>query len=177
MPHERILIWIQPTDQPRDGDAYDKLVCAEIPNPLTQPLLYEMVKNHHMHGPCGLLNPTCVCMRDGICSKGFPKQFCEVTADGDGTYPTYRRHNNGVSVRKIVRGTTVNLDNRFVIPYNPYLLCKYNCHINVEICSSVSSVKYINKYIFKGHDRAQVGLGDTPEDVDETSDYLEGRCI
>ena len=30
---------------------------------------------------------------------------------------------------------------------------KYNCHLNVEVCNTVSSVKYIYKYIHKGHDR------------------------
>ena len=42
------------------------------------------------------------------------------------------------------------VDNRNVVPYNAGLLLKYDCHINVEICTSVSSVKYIYKYIYKG---------------------------
>lgn len=33
---------------------------------------------------------------------------------------------------------------------------KYNCHINVKSCASVRSVKYLNKYVYKGTDRAQV---------------------
>ena len=28
-------------------------------------------------------------------------------------------------------------------PYNPYLLEKYDAHMNVEICSSTTSVKYL----------------------------------
>ncbi|XP_026428946.1 uncharacterized protein LOC113324879 [Papaver somniferum] len=44
-------------------------------------------------------------------------------------------------------------DNRFVVPYNPWLLHKYDCHINVEVCSSVQSVKYLYKYVYKGPDR------------------------
>jgi ATP-dependent DNA helicase PIF1 len=47
------------------------------------------------------------------------------------------------------------LDNRYVVPYNKYLLKTFNCHINVEICSSVHSVKYLYKYVYKGHDRIQ----------------------
>jgi hypothetical protein len=42
----------------------------------------------------------------------------------------------------------------WIIPYNKYLLKKYNCHINIEIANSVKSVKYIFKYIFKGKDRS-----------------------
>ncbi|XP_078431140.1 uncharacterized protein LOC144702973 [Wolffia australiana] len=38
-------------------------------------------------------------------------------------------------------------------------LCKvFNCHINVEICSSIQSVKYLYKYVYKGHDRIQAKL-------------------
>jgi hypothetical protein len=42
------------------------------------------------------------------------------------------------------------------VPYNPYLLRLFNCHINVEACGSIKAVKYLFKYIYKGHDRASV---------------------
>jgi len=45
-------------------------------------------------------------------------------------------------------------DNRWVIPYNPYLTMRYQCHINVEVCRSITVVKYLYKYVYKGHDRA-----------------------
>jgi hypothetical protein len=48
------------------------------------------------------------------------------------------------------------MSNQWVVPYNPYLLLKYNCHINVEICSSVKSVQYIYKYVYKGYDSTNV---------------------
>ena len=41
-----------------------------------------------------------------------------------------------------------------MVPYNPFLLLKYNAHINVELCSTVKSVKYLYKYIYKGYDCA-----------------------
>ena len=63
------------------------------------------------------------------------------------------------------------MDNRWVVPYNPYLCTKYDAHINVEIATSVQSVKYLYKYIYKGHDRAlwEVCSGQTrdPEKRDE----------
>ncbi len=46
--------------------------------------------------------------------------------------------------------------NRLIVPYNPGLLLKYNCHINVEVCSTVKSVKYLYKYVYKGGDRAVI---------------------
>ncbi len=45
-------------------------------------------------------------------------------------------------------------DNRWVVPYNPYLTMRYQCHINVEVCSSITTMKYLYKYVYKGHDRA-----------------------
>ena len=62
--------------------------------------------------------------------------------------PVYRRREDGQKVK--VRKEW--LDNRWVVPYNPVLLMRYNCHINVEICCSIKSVKYLYKYmyIYKG---------------------------
>jgi len=44
--------------------------------------------------------------------------------------------------------------NEFVVPYNPYLLAKYDAHIHVEVCSTVKSVQHLYKYVYKGHDAA-----------------------
>ena len=53
---------------------------------------------------------------------------------------------------------------------------RYNCHINVEICASVEAVKYIHKYIYKGHDRTTVGLSDEQQ-RDEVKEYLDARYV
>lgn len=34
----------------------------------------------------------------------------------------------------------------------------FNCHMNVDICSSIQSVKYLCKKVFKGHDRIQAEM-------------------
>jgi hypothetical protein len=66
-----------------------------------------------------------------------------------------------------------------VVPHNPALLLKYNCHINVEICCSIRSIKYTHKYVYKGHDRAKgrfVGGGGADAE-NEIKQYLSGRYI
>lgn len=61
-----------------------------------------------------------------------------------------------------------------VVPYNPHLTRMFNCHINVEVCSSVQAVKYIHKYIYKGHDLTILVAGGAP---DEILQYLNARYI
>ncbi|KAK6021322.1 hypothetical protein OSTOST_13005 [Ostertagia ostertagi] len=171
LPHTHLLVWLEskPTEE-----QYDSMVCAEIPDPESQPRLYASVKSHMVHGPCGRDNPHNVCMVDGACTKKFPKAIAESTVVGDNGLITYRRRGGGPRVQKRVRNTVVELGNEWIVPYNPFLIGKYDCHINVEICNSVSSVKYLHKYIYKGQDRAVLEAG---EDIDEISQYLEGRYI
>lgn len=93
-----------------------------------------------MHCPCGF--PSAPCYKEDVpnkCAKKFPKPFCNETRTDQSGYPIMMRRNDG---RFILRKGKP-LTNRHVVPYNPYLLYKYNCHINVEICSSVTSVKYV----------------------------------
>ena len=58
------------------------------------------------------------------------------------------------------------IDNRWVVQYNPYLLLKFNCHINVEICSSIKCVKYLYKYLFKGADHANIVICEKTNKLD-----------
>ena len=129
-----------------------------------------------LHGPCGLLNRNCPCMTNNQCIKQFPKQFCsETTAPQDG-YPIYRRRsseNGGIS---FVAESGITIDNRWVVPYNPYLTLKFNAHINVEICNTVQVLKYLFKYVYKGHDKTSVALEKTIN-PNEITRYLEGRYV
>ncbi|KAG3086459.1 hypothetical protein PI124_g12786 [Phytophthora idaei] len=48
--------------------------------------------------------------------------------------------------------------NQWVVPYNPYLSQKYNCHINVEVCTAITAVKYLYKCVYKGSDKAVIAV-------------------
>jgi len=93
-------------------------------------------------------------------------------------YPLYRRRNTGQSftipVPNADPGVTVTIDDRRVVPYNPFLCLQYKAHINVEICGSIRAVKYIHKYIYKGGDKATAIIEDQ---ADEIKRYLHGRYI
>lgn len=149
-----MLIMLRAEDKLRVRHEIDRIICAEIPDPEEDLELYNLVKSCMIHGPCGVQNPNCVCMEDGACRKNFPKCFRDETLENVNGYPAYRRRNNG---RTVQVGSLV-ADNSYVVPYNPYLLRKYKSHINVEACASVKSVKYMFKYVYKGHDCASMEM-------------------
>ena len=78
-------------------------------------------------------------MDAGKCTKNFPKEYCNETIMSVNGYPQYRRRNDGATVLK----NGFYVDNQWVVPYNKYLSKKYKAHINVEICSTINSVKYL----------------------------------
>ena len=91
-----------------------------------------------MHGPCGDIFQIreSVCMKDAVCTKYFPKDFASHTIYYDKGYPVYRRRDDGRAFIKKRKP----LDNRWVVPFNSYLLMKYRCHINVKICVSLKGL-------------------------------------
>lgn len=174
LPHCHLLIILDQNSKFRVAADIDTLISAEIPDPIQHPALFEIVKSTMIHGPCGALNPHSPCMVDGICSKEYPKQFRNKTAFAVDGYPHYRRSDNG---RTIVKGHH-EVDNRWVVPYNPYLTKKYNAHINVEACTTIKSVKYLFKYVYKGHDSASVEVRETNTlNHDELSTFIDCRYI
>ncbi|ONL98425.1 hypothetical protein ZEAMMB73_Zm00001d029311 [Zea mays] len=177
LPHAHFLLIMQRKYKLTCPDQYDLLISAEIPDKKKYPQLYKMVIKHMMHGPCGLLNPKFPCTKGrASCKNHYPRAFSNATSQGKDSYPIYRRRDDGR--KETVRGC--ELDNRWVVPYNPYLLRLFNCHINVEACGSIKAVKYLFKYIYKGHDRASVAVTDANKadgDVDEIKQYRDARWV
>ena len=56
---------------------------------------------------------------------------------------------------------------------------KYDAHINVEICSSITAVKYLFKYVYKGHDRinAEITSEGPVDNVDEIRRFVDARYV
>lgn len=71
------------------------------------------------------------------------------------------------------------MDNIWVIPFNPHLLAKSDCHLNVEVCSTIKAVKYLYKCVYKGHDRISfcVTRPDGAQQHDEIDAYQAGRWV
>jgi hypothetical protein len=181
LPHAHILVW---QDKEKRGEVtpalIDSFISAEIPDPVEDPLGYALVAEFMMHGPCGEDNPKCPCMKDGVCSKKFPKSFQDETSIDEFGFPVYRRRDNGRFVMK----NKVRLDNRHVVPYNMTLLKIFQAHLNVEWCNKTHVIKYLYKYVTKGPDYSKTlferikNPGD-PEtgDIDEIEEYRACRYI
>ncbi|OWZ11777.1 Helitron helicase [Phytophthora megakarya] len=93
-------------------------------------------------------------MVDGKCSKGYPKPLVEVTrpnatrANVDG-YPEVQRCRRPPGKLEFKNREYDNATaNQWAVPYNSYLSQKYNCHINIEICTGITVVKYMYKYMY-----------------------------
>jgi len=72
-----------------------------------------------------------------------------------------------------------------VVPHNVYLSTKYDAHINIEVCNNIHVVKYLFKYVYKGHDRVIVEIprhsdnateGNVVE-ANEIKKYLDYRYV
>ncbi|KAF7826959.1 uncharacterized protein G2W53_018123 [Senna tora] len=157
----------------------DSVICAEIPDQESNPKLYEAVKTFMIHGPCGLDRKSSPCMVKSRCSKHFPKKFTNRTSFDEDGYCKYRRRDSGHFIEK----NGIKLDNRFVVPYNPTLLLRYQAHINVEFCNQSRSIKYLFKYVSKGHDKVTAALcnlesdASSAENSNEIKTYLVCRYI
>ncbi len=104
----------------------------------------------------------------------------EMVTDVNG-YPIYRRRDTRHTI--LVRG--IELDNRWVVWHNVYLSTKYNAHINIEVCNNIRAVKYLFKYVYKGHDRATIEISCQSDnatkgnvvETDEIKKYLDCRYV
>nr|KAJ0226239.1 hypothetical protein LSAT_V11C100049790 [Lactuca sativa] len=167
LPHSHICLFMHSDNKLPTVELIDPIIYAEIPDKIEESELYSLVNEFMIHGTCGAENINCPCMVDKKCSKNFPKQFCHHSFVDENGFPLYRRRNDGHFVEK----SGVKLDNRNVVPYNKYLLKRYQAHINVEWCNQGSSIKYLFKYINKGPDRATVAVVPTNNEC-ENNDTL-----
>ncbi|XP_050673638.1 uncharacterized protein LOC126971378 [Leptidea sinapis] len=176
LPHAHILIWLL---NKLHSNEVDDIISAEIPDPVTDPHLHDIVTTQMVHGPCGALNPLSPCMADGKCTKRYPRPLVAETVTGNDGYPVYRRRSkedNGRTIKVKVQNQEIEIGNEFIVPYCPLLSRIFETHANVESCHSAKSIKYLYKNVTKGSDMAVFGI--TWENAnDEISNFQMGRYV
>lgn len=75
LPHVHLLVWLDNEYKCKTPEDIDSIISSKLPSQLLDPLGYEVVSQLMMHGPCGVANPSCTCMKDNKCSKYFPKKY------------------------------------------------------------------------------------------------------
>ena len=189
LPHAHILMIMEEVDTPKRPEHYDCAVTAEF----SEDPEVRKVQSEFMYHRC---NKSCENDTgrggDHHCSKGYPKSFREHTSDGNDSYPEYRRrpptedntltkkwggptYQKNTFVKDVGKDTEEVLDNSRLVPHNIFLLMKYRCHLNVEVCNSITAVKYLYKYVYKGHDKVMYGVKSQSEDhLDLPGDQVRG---
>ena len=166
LPHAHIIIILDKRHKIDTVTKINHCISAEIPDPEKNPKLYEKVTKYMIHRPCNVTKQPCQ-NKEGKCVKSFPKPLSKETVINNSTYPTYQRRSKFKTNWK-----NYTVGDEFVVPYNAYLLLKYDAHINVEVCSYFTAVKYLYKYVYKGYDRAIAEFC-----FDEIKKYLDTRFI
>ncbi len=61
------------------------------------------------------------------------------------------------------------------MPYNPYLLIRFNTYINIKVASNINAFKYLYKYVYKGPNRITATI--ERRVVDEIKEYINARWL
>ncbi|KAK9067683.1 hypothetical protein SSX86_011794 [Deinandra increscens subsp. villosa] len=190
LPHCHTLLWVTEPFRVQTPERVDDYICAEVPDKETDPILYRVISESMIHGPCGLARPESPCMQNGKCSKHYPQDYEDYTRFDANGRVRYRRRRNGPSVDK----GGILVDNRFVVPYNKVLCTRFEAHINVEHCGWSMLIKYLFKYISKGPDRVKYTVTSTAAqpaansqstssgaaqhiEIDEIQNFVDGRFV
>ena len=185
LPHAHIVARFK-GDGPNTPDLMDSWVWAQLPSAsIAEGRLREKVLKFMVHRHCGANNPNSPCMetnrqsRRKYCNKYYPQPFrSTATVNEKSGRAEYKRTDNGdtATIRQKVEDVwkDVTIDNQLIVPYNPYLLLKFDCHICVDVVTAASCVKYLFKYVTKGADMAKARISGISSEVEQ---YRQTRYI
>lgn len=166
--HIHILLILDDHDKFQNAADVSTVVFAHILDQNKDLILHDMIIKHIIYGKCDI-NPNAVCLHlhTKIYTNKFPKSFQEKTEWlPDMGYPIYKK------AEILGQEDDTYIDNRWVVFYNPYLLKKFNAHINVKICSCIKAITYLYKYVCKGHDLTDIlVMPQFKENYDEITEF------
>ena len=122
-PHANLLLFLHPNSKYPTGDDIDREISAEISCPIENPKLHQYVKEHMIHGPCGIAKKSLSCTKTGKCSWFYPKKFQVRTTISEDCFPHYHRRGNSITVIK----NDISLYNCFLFHTTP------SCYLNIKL--------------------------------------------
>ena len=118
-----ILLWVHPDDALRTPEEFDRVVCAELPDVAVNPIMFGIVARNMVHN-CVI--GKCKEHEGSLCSRKYPRDYVDHSAVNADGYPMYRRRQDGRTAMVGAPGRQRVVDNRHVVPYNPFLIHKYS---------------------------------------------------
>ena len=139
-----------------------------------------------VHNKCGTFNPSAPCMKTdpktkrNFCKMHYPQPFrISLALNEKSGRAEYRRlDNNDSATIKCKNGENktveTTIDNRNIVPYNPCLIMKYDCHICIDIVTGRAVIAYLYKYAYKPADSTRAKI---TYNGNETEAYRSVRYI
>ncbi|CAN0502767.1 unnamed protein product, partial [Laminaria digitata] len=168
--HARIIIKFE-GPSPEQLKEVDKWIWTNLPHAsIANGELRKKVLQYMVHNKCGTFNPSAPCMKTDpktkrkYCKMHYPQPFRSSLALNEKSgRAEYRRLDNDDSAtikckngqNKTVEAT---IDNRYIVPYNPYLIMKYDCHICIDIVTGKAVIAYLYKYAYKPADSTRAKI-------------------
>ncbi|KAH7698989.1 hypothetical protein AAVH_33912, partial [Aphelenchoides avenae] len=180
LPHLHLVGTLEDQAKFRTMDDIDRSVLAQIPDQAKDPVLFDLVAKHHVHGPNCAINPRAMCKTPrGFCRWNFPKPYRRSTRVNEDGRVEYARPDNGRAFNVGSVDHPVLVTNRDISSYCPRLLKRFGCHVNVDLCFGSNAIKYLFKYCYKGYDRTKVALSvdGTTLHYDEPAQHVDARCV
>ena len=84
-------MWLDGESKLKSPIDIDKVISAKLPNQDLYPKLHKVVSSYMIHGSCGPSRFNSPCIKEGRCSKYYPKNVTSSTTIDEEGYPSYKR--------------------------------------------------------------------------------------
>ena len=98
LPHAHIVLFFDKDNRPKNIDEWDKLIWSYLPNLEQDPILFNLVTDLYLHGPCSAK----YCVVNGKCKRHFPKKFENKTRMDENGNIIMKRSDDGSSTHKYI---------------------------------------------------------------------------
>lgn len=165
LPHAHILVRLE-GQQPETSSQAESLTTCKLPQACDAGCkrcrkcrLAAAVRKHMFH-KC--YEDRCFKNGNSACIYGYPFKPLSETVMGEDGFWLFERNEN----------------ESLVVPYNPEMLLRYDCHINTLIAAGSRCVMYLRKYLSKSPDCASARLIRQADSANDALDaFYSSRCL
>ncbi|GFX95214.1 ATP-dependent DNA helicase [Trichonephila clavipes] len=146
--HVHLLLWLM---EKLRHNQIDEIISAEIPNAEADRKLYDNVTKSMIHSPCGALNPSSPCTKEGKCTQTYPRGLLKETKTNDKSYPLYRRRaseDGGHTLTQKTRGRIQENKYKVVLPEDILRRFERMDRVNNDLCLN-EALRHIEEKIIR----------------------------